>query len=243
MQRRHRREAGLDGRPRQPDRRDARSSSRCPTRPSPRRFGYEWFIRRDVEPTGDAGRRHPRRSLRVPTDAEAWTHTALAQQVVFGPGRVREAPGLPCARSALAGSCSSPPRAGPPRPRATAARRRPRAFAGLDVRRGGHARAGARGAAGAPPGPPRRHRRRGLVRRGVVRRPGQGRLLLPRAGGGDARVPRHARPPRRAPHQHPHDLLRRRAHAVLRHDRPAPARSRAPAGRPARRWWWCTTRS
>ena len=71
-------------------------------------------------------------------------------------------------------------------------------------------------------GAARRGRRRRLVRWWIVRRPRQGGELLHRAGGRHSRrVVR--RPARVAAHRDPHDLLRRRAHAVLRDDRRAHA--------------------
>ena len=78
-------------------------------------FGYEWFIRHGVPERPP--RRRPLRRSRM---TEAWTHTALAQQLVFG-----------------AGSLRSPARAGEGARRAQGAARHHRGPAGLARRRSG----------------------------------------------------------------------------------------------------------
>ena len=152
---------------------------------------------------------------------EAWTHTGYAQQIVFGAGSLGALPDI--AKEIGVRRALLRHHRGPGRSPTTDARivKLLGSVAGVDVHRGR-----ARTCRPPPCRPrcsrPRRDggRRHRLVRRRLVRRPRQGGVLLHRAGGGHARsVVR--RPARAAAHRDPHDLLRRRAHAVLRHDRPS----------------------
>ncbi len=156
--RRPRREAGLDGRPRQPDRGDL-------VLPPDAGRG----VRRDASASSGS-------SAATSSPTASWTTTSWPVSDPAGPYPAADARGLDphraraaghlrrrrrcgrsrplCARSALDGRSSSPPRAGPPRPRAphwwTAwAARSPPPSRGSTI-----ARADARGAAGPPPGPP-----------------------------------------------------------------------------------------
>ena len=101
--------------------------------------------------------------------------------------RARSAAGASCkAIGAPAGAARHDRRAaGLARGRAAGAAAR--AVARLDLRRGRVARARPARAGGGAPGPARRRRRGGELRRRLVRRPRQGGVLLPRAGGGHAR--------------------------------------------------------
>ena len=186
-------------------------------------FGQEWFIRHGVpEDHRDDDLFAGIELVARPLDA----HGAGAA------ARVRRGVARPASRGAQ-GHRGAPGHArhdgGPARVARWRAGRAPARPQPRDhLRRGGVACPGAARAAGRAPGSPRCGGRGGELRRGLVRRPRQGRVLLPGAGGRHARC-RSPRPARAPARQHPHHLLRGRAHPVLRHDgsgHPAEARRR-----------------
>ena len=187
------------------------SSSRCPTTRSRPSFGQEWFIRHGVpEDHRDDDLLADLDLTRCPT---GWTHTALAQQLVFGAGALRPAARAGQGRSAPARPCSSPPRAGSARPT------------------GERGRSGSSAARWPPPSPRcSRTCRCPLVQQAVLQARRDGIDVVVSFGGGscadlgkavcffleqEAGMPglEPPRPARRAARQHPHHLLGRRAHA------------------------------